>query len=112
MVCSKAFVQERTDIGIYKATGFQTSGLQAQFALRFLIVSMIGSAAGGILSYFFSEKILGILLRSIGITNFTASMRFSSFAMPIIVTCSCFLIFSYLVSGRIKKVKIRELVTE
>ncbi len=112
MVCSKAFVQERTDIGIYKATGFQTSGLQAQFALRFLILSMIGSVAGGILSYFFSEKILGILLRSIGITNFTASIRFSSFAIPIIVICSSFLIFSYLVSGRIKKVKVRELVTE
>lgn len=112
MVCSKAFVQERIDIGIYKATGFKTSGLRAQFACRFLIVSMIGSAAGGLLSYFFSGKMLGILLKGIGITSFNTNIVFSSFAIPIALICSSFFLFSYLVSGKIKTVKIRELVTE
>ncbi|MCM1244256.1 MAG: ABC transporter permease [Roseburia sp.] len=112
MVCSKAFTQERTDIGIYKAVGFKTPELQSQFALRFLIVSVIGSAAGGILSYFFSGKVLGILLTSIGITSFNTDVAFSSFVIPILIVCLSFLTFSYLVSGKIRKVKIRELVTE
>lgn len=64
MVCSKAFVQERTDVGIYKAVGFKTPGLRGQFAFRFLIVSVIGSAVGGIISCLFSGKVLGALLRS------------------------------------------------
>ena len=112
MVCSKAFTQERIDIGIYKAVGFKTSGLRSQFAFRFLIVSVIGSAAGGILSYFLSGKLLGILLKSIGITSFNTNVVFSSFVIPISIVCLSFLTFSYLVSGKIRKVKVRELITE
>lgn len=112
MVCSKAFIQERTDIGIFKATGFKTSGLRWQFAFRFLIVSIIGSAMGEIASYCFSGKLLSVLLRSLGITSFNTDFALSTFAIPIIVVCSSFLIFSYHVSGKIRKVKIRELVTE
>ncbi|MDE7360330.1 MAG: ABC transporter permease [Oscillospiraceae bacterium] len=112
MVCSKAFIQERTDIGIYKATGFKTSGLRRQFAFRFLIVSIIGSAMGGLLSCFLSGKMLNILLKSIGITSFNTNIVFSTFAIPITIICLSFLIFSYIVSGKIKTVKIRELVTE
>lgn len=112
MVCSKAFIQERTDIGIFKAAGFKTLGLRAQFAFRFLIVSVIGSALGGVLSCFFSEKMLEALLKSMGITSFNIIFRFSTFAIPISIVCISFFIFSYLVSGKIKSVKIRELVTE
>lgn len=112
MVCSKAFTQERTDIGIYKAVGFKASKLRIQFAFRFLIVSLIGSAAGGILSYFFSEKMLGILLKSIGITSVKTDVFATSFEIPILIVCLSFLIFSYIVSGKIRKVEIRELVIE
>lgn len=112
MVCSKAFIQERTDIGIFKATGFKTSGLRAQFAFRFLIVSVIGSAAGGVLSCLFSGRMLEALLKSMGVTSFNTNLFFSTFAIPIAIVCLSFLIFSYLVSGRIRTVKIRELVTE
>lgn len=112
MVCSKMFTQERVDIGIYKAVGFQTSGLRRQFAFRFLAVSVLGAAVGGTLSCLFSGKMLSVLLKGMGITSFSAKIGFSSFAMPAAVICSSFFVFSYLVSGKIKKVKIRELVTE
>lgn len=112
MVCSKTFTQERVDIGIYKAIGFQASGLRRQFAFRFLSVSVLGAATGGTFSCLFSGKMLGVLLRGMGITSFSAKIGFSSFAMPAAVICSSFFVFSYLVSGKIKKVKIRELVTE
>lgn len=112
MVCSKAFVQERIDIGIYKALGFQTSDLRRQFACRFFILSVLGSIVGGISSYFLSGKMLSILLKNIGITSFNTNVVFTSFAIPIFIICASFLIFSYLVAGRIRKVKIRELMTE
>ena len=88
MVCSKAFTHERTDIGIYKAVGFKTSGLRVQFAFRFLIVAVIGSAAGGILSYFLSGKMLEILLKSIGVTSFNTDVVFTSFEIPILIVLS------------------------
>ncbi|MBD5081606.1 MAG: ABC transporter permease [Ruminococcaceae bacterium] len=112
MVCSKAFVQERTDIGIYKAVGFGSQNLRLQFAVRFFIVSVMGSVIGGFLSYFLSGNVLTVLLRSIGVTNFKTNVDFSSFAIPILIISASFALFSYFVSGKVKNVKIRELVTE
>lgn len=112
MVCSKAFIQERTDIGIYKAVGFMPQNLKLQFAVRFFTVSVIGSVIGGFLSCFLSGKLLNILLRSIGVTSFNTNFVFSSFAIPILIISASFTLFSYIVSGKVKKVKIRELVAE
>ncbi len=112
MVCSKAFVQERTDIGIYKAIGFNSANLRLQFAFRFLIVSVIGAALGAVFSFFLSGKMLELLLKSIGLTNFDTSGIFSSFTVPVIIICGSFMVFSYFASGKIRRVRIRELVME
>lgn len=112
MVCSRAFVQERTDIGIYKATGFTAANLRGQFAFRFLILAALGSAVGAALGCFFSDKVLTLFLRGIGLVAFRAKLSFSSFAVPVLIICASFFAFAYLVSGRIKKVSPRELVAE
>lgn len=112
MVCSKAFIQERTDIGIYKAVGFTSKNLRIQFAVRFLIVSVLGSAVGAVLSLLFSGKLLSGLLRSIGISQFIVDFTAFSFAAPIALICVCFFAFAYLVSQKIKSVAVRELVVE
>lgn len=112
MVCSKAFIQERTDIGIYKAVGFTSEHLRLQFAVRFLIVSVLGSAVGALLSVLFSGNVLSGLLRSIGITRFAVDFTAFSFAAPIILICICLFVFAYFVSRKIKIVAVRELVVE
>lgn len=112
MVCSKIFIKERIDIGIYKALGFTSTSLRLQFAFRFLIVAGIGSVLGVILSYLLSNRLLNSLLRLMGITNFVADFTNRAILIPIILICFCFFLFAYLVSGRIKRVAVRELVTE
>lgn len=112
MICKKAFVQERTDYGIYKAVGFDTKALRRQFAFRFFLVSVIGAAIGTALSLLFSGKVLVLLLKSVGIFSFNTDYVWFSFMIPILITALSFLIFSYFAAGRIKRVKIRELVTE
>lgn len=112
MVCSKIFIKERTDIGIYKALGFTSISLRLQFAFRFLIVAGTGSVLGVILSYLFSNRLLNTLLRLMGVTNFVADFTNHAILIPIIVICLCFFLFAYLISGRIKRVAVRELVTE
>lgn len=112
MVCSKAFIGERKDIGIYKSLGFTCMKLRLQFALRFLMVAILGAMLGSVLCYALSGKMLSMLLSEIGITNFIASFDIATVSIPVFVICISFFIFSYLASGRIKKVEIRELVTE
>ncbi len=112
MVCSKAFICERADIGIYKAMGFTSGNLRLQFALRFLIVSVLGSVIGAVFSVLFSGKLLSTLLRSVGITHLTANFTPATFMIPITMICICFFVFAYFVSRKIKNVAIRDLVVE
>lgn len=112
MVCSKAFTQEKTDIGIYKSQGFTSRNLRMQFAVRFLIVAVIGSVIGTVFGLMFIEKILTMLLKSLGIASFYCDFTVLSVSIPIAVICLCFFVFAYFVSRKIKKVGIRQLVTE
>ena len=70
MICSRTFVREKIDIGIYKALGFTSRNLRLQFAVRFLIVAFFGIIIGTMLSHTLSEKLLSYMLRSMGIVIF------------------------------------------
>lgn len=112
MTCAKAFAREKKDIGIYKAMGFDSSVLRLQFAFRFLLVAVLGSAVGAVFSILFSGKILTTILRSIGVTSFVVEWNAFTLFVPIGVICVCFFLFSYIAAGRIKKIEVRQLVTE
>ncbi len=112
MVCSKTFMREKIDIGIYKALGFTPNNLRLQFAIRFLVVALIGSAIGSILCVLFSGKVLGYILRMVGISSFTTAYTPLTFMVPIGLICVCFFLFAYLAARKIKKVEVKELVVE
>lgn len=112
MVCSKAFLRERRDSGIYKALGFTSFRLRSCFALRFLMISVIGGALGAVLSGLFSDRLLSLLLKNIGISCFESTITVFAAAAPVVMICVCFFVFAYFSSGKIKRVEIRELVSE
>lgn len=112
MVCSKAFLRERRDSGIYKALGFTSGRLRICFALRFLILSVIGGALGAVISAMFSDRLLSLLLKNIGISCFDSKINAFTAFVPVLIICLCFFVFAYFSSGKIRKVEIRELVSE
>lgn len=112
MVCTKSFIQERTSIGIYKAVGFTTNMLRLQFAVRFLIMAVIGSLIGVVFSILFSEKTLGLLLSQVGLSQVIIEYTAMTLIVPIAAISLSFFVFSFLASGKIKRVEIKELVTE
>ena len=83
-----------------------------QFAIRFLIVSIIGIAFGTTLSLLFSSKLLSFMLRSMGIAEFFIDYSFSTVMIPIITVAICFFLFAYITASRVKKVEVRTLITE
>ncbi|MCM1105339.1 MAG: FtsX-like permease family protein [Blautia sp.] len=112
MVCAKNFVQERTDIGIYKAIGFTVGKLRLQFALRFLVVALIGAALGTILSVLFSAPLLGAFLSMIGLSTVSTEYTAATILLPVAVMGICFFVFAWLSARRVKKVEVRELIVE
>lgn len=112
MFCTKTFMQEKTDMGIYKALGFTTFHLRLQFALRFLMIALAGSIFGAAVSLLCSGRLLSVFLRLIGVTRFVVNYTADTFIVPVSLICVCFFLFALLVSGKIKRVAVRELVTE
>ncbi len=112
MVCVKTFVQERKDIGIFKALGFTSNKLRFSFAIRFMIAALIGTVTGAVLSILFSAKLLSIILSLIGVTNVVLEFTAVSMLLPIAVICLSFFVFSYFASKGIRRVEVRELVSE
>ena len=112
MICSKTFVREKIDIGIYKALGFTSRNLRLQFAVRFLIVAFFGIIIGTVLSLTLSEKILSYMLRSMGIVNFVIDYRFITVFLPIAAVALCYFLFAYIAAGKTRRVEVRSLITE
>lgn len=112
MVCSKVFLRERKDIGIYKAVGFTAVRLRLQFAVRFVIVAAVGAVFGGASAAAFAGKMLSAILRLIGISSVHVTFYVTTFAVPILLICVCFFLFAYVASRRINRVEVRELISE
>ena len=112
MVCNKAFIRERRDIGIYKAIGFTARHLRIGFALRFLWIGMLGAGLGTILSILLSDKLLGMVLSLIGLSKVILYYTWVSLLVPAAAVCLCFALFAYMASHKIKRVATSELIVE
>lgn len=112
MVCKKIFLQEKTDIGIYKAVGFKCTKLRLQFSVRFLIVALISSSFGIILSLLLSESLFEWMFKNIGVVTFKIQLSAGTVIIPAVTICICFFVFAFIVSRQVKKVDVKELITE
>lgn len=112
MVCSKAFIQERTDLGIYRATGFSVGRVRRSFATRFMIISLLSSVIAVILGRLYSAKLLESVFSLFGIGHIEMYYGPMFFIKPIVIFALCYLVFGYLASRKVKKLSARELITE
>jgi ABC-type antimicrobial peptide transport system permease subunit len=112
IVCSKIFLKEQTDYGIYKAIGFTSATLRLQFALRFAVIAFLGSIIGILANIVLNNAMMSALLGNVGITSYTSKYSFVSLLLPVAVLTVCFFLFAYLVSGKIKRVDTKNLICE
>ncbi len=111
-VISSSIIRKKRELGIQKAIGFTTIQLMNQISLSFVIPVFIGTAIGCILGAVYTNPLMSIAMRSIGImrANFIIDI-------PSVVLFSfVILLFSYLLSllitWRIRKISAYTLVTE
>ncbi|QSX05701.1 ABC transporter permease [Sedimentibacter sp. zth1] len=112
MVCAKTFLKEKIDIGIYKSIGFTDRNIRFHFTLRFIVVSVVGSVFGIILSLLLTSKMINSLFRIIGISSLATEYSLFTILAPTVLICVCFVVFSYFSSRKVKKVSVNELIFE
>ncbi|MCM1160986.1 MAG: FtsX-like permease family protein [Roseburia sp.] len=112
MVCDKVFLKERNDYGIYKSQGFTTDNLRLQFSLRFLAVALAGGILGAVCNILINDRVMSMMLSSMGVSHFVTKYRFMDYAVPVLVLAVTFFFFAWLISGRIKWVDTKSLIVE
>lgn len=109
---SKILYQEQHDFGVYKALGFYSGQLRASFAIRFLIVAMVGAALGMGMSLGLTDIIASKMFYLLGVGSFKTSVDIPQMVASALLVVMAFLVSSYLVAGRIKKTDPGMLITE
>lgn len=109
---SKILFRERRDLGIYKSLGFSDRMLRLAFALRFGMVSVIGSLLGMVSSALLTDSLAGALLRMCGISRFVSHLNPWEMMWPAILVTLLFVAFAYLVARSIRRAELTILIAE
>lgn len=109
---SKILFRERRDLGIYKSLGFSDRRLRLTFALRFGMVSAIGSLLGVASSALLTDPLAGALMRMCGVSRFVSHLNPWEMLWPAILVTVLFVAFAYLVARSIRKVELTILIAE
>lgn len=112
MTGSKILSAEQRDIGIYKSVGFTSGQLRGAFALRFMLVALLGSVIGNLLAFSLTDPLVSMVMKMAGISNFSSSMTAGSVLIPSAVVILLFTGFAYAASWRVKKVDLTVLIRE
>lgn len=78
--------------------------------LDFFIISIIGGLIGVICSIFLADRIILSLVRNFGIGEFISRISFTNVMIPVLIITIVFTISAYVLSRKIKKVSLIDLI--
>ncbi len=108
---SKLLVMEQKDISVYRSFGFTAMQLRISFALRFGITALPGTLIGIGCSAFLTDLLVAALLRMFGISNFSSHPTIGNVLLPAVAVILSFMIFAWIVSGKIKTDRLTSLLS-
>lgn len=112
MTGNRMLVTEQKDLGIYKSIGLSTSHLRRSFAMRFMVSSLIGAAAGIALALAATDLFVGFVMKMAGISNFSSHPGILEMLFPGVVVVALFTTFSWLWSGKMKRMDLTALIAD
>ena len=112
LTANKLLQSETGKMAIYKSLGLLSSRLRLSFALRFLIVVIIGAGIGICLSAFCADSVIGSLFGMFGIGEFRSGFSVLGTILPMTVIPLLFFGFALAFSAKLKQVSIVNLISE
>ncbi len=112
MISNKNFMREQNDMGIYKSVGFTNGSLRRQFTFKYIVVVALGGVIGTVVNIFCGDMILSLLLKNMGVTKYMTEYSVGLVTIPGLYIIGCTALFTWFISGKIKKVSPKELIKE
>lgn len=105
-------LKHKREFGIFKANGYTTFQLMCQITFSFVPIVAIGTVIGGMISYYFSNSALSLLLSGLGIYNAKFTVNLPS----AVIICLSMILAAYalsmLIAYRVRKIAAYSLITE
>ena len=112
LTANKLLQSETGKMAIYKSLGMSSGRLRFSFALRFLIVVIIGTGIGICLSALGADSAIGSLFKMFGIGEFNSGFSILGTILPMTAIPLLFFGFSLAFSAKLKQVSIINLISE
>lgn len=112
LVIKSIILRRRKEFGILKSVGYTTLNLMTQLSFSLMPILILGVTIGGVFGYYCTNSVIELLMSGMSIYNAEFIVR-----IPIVLSiCIGILIAGYivsmLVSRRIKKISVYELISE
>lgn len=111
LTAGRLLAAEQKDMGIYRSIGFSGERLRRSFAARFGIAALAGASGGVLCGAVFTDSLVGLVLRSNGISNFHSQPGAVTMLFPAAAIAAMFWGFAYLYGKRIKKTELTVLAS-
>ncbi|MCH5342071.1 MAG: ABC transporter permease [Acetatifactor sp.] len=112
LTASNLLQTETGKMAIYKSMGLSSGRLRISFALRFLVVVIIGTGIGICLSAFFADPVIGRIFRMFGIGEFHSGFSILGMVLPMVTIPLLFFGFALAFSAKLKRISIVKLISE
>lgn len=112
LIIRRMFDMERRDLGVYRALGFKSSLLQLQFALRFLIISVLGCILAAVMVSLGGSWLTSQLFGSFGVTRFTLDTSPLLIGSLVCGLALMFFVAAYWSARKVRNISTSILITE
>ncbi len=112
MTSSKLIQSEIGNIAIYRSIGLSAKKLRKSFALRFMIVDLIGAMIGVIISQIIADPLISIIYKQFGIGEFRSQISILGVILPLIIVPVLFFLFSWGFSKRMAQFSVIKLISK
>ncbi len=112
LIIRMKILRDKTNIGIFKATGFTTLQIMTHMSLSFTSVVFVGTIIGALLGGLYSNQFVALLLSSMGVSNVNFTMNYMYILYLIIGMTLLAFIVSNWVAFRIRRITAYNLLVE
>ena len=112
LLLKSIFIKKEKEFGIKKAVGFTSSQLRLQLAISLLPTCIMASFVGAMLGHIFINPLFAITFSRQGIKESDLIMKPILIVISMLIVSFLIFAFSYIMSGRMKKVAAYTLIQE
>ena len=112
LLLKTVFVKREKEFGIKKAVGFTSTQLRYQLSLSLLPTTLTASVCGSAAGYFGIDPMFALVLSGYGIKSSNLIIKPELMILPVIAVTILVFGFSFIMSGRMKKLSAYKLIQE